>query len=75
MPEIRENEDAITVRECNCPFPESVKRTRIPCQLEKRFFEAIFQADLDRVSYIPDGNPACTYEVSRDKVALTAPES
>jgi predicted ArsR family transcriptional regulator len=75
MPEIRESEDAVTVRECNCPFPESVKRTRIPCQLEKRFFEAIFQADLDRVSYIPDGNPACTYEVSRDKVALTAPES
>lgn len=72
MPEISESEDAVTVRECNCPFPESVKQTRTPCRLEKQFFERVFETKLERVSYIPDGNSACIYEVSTEKAALTA---
>lgn len=71
MPEIDEDESTVTVRECNCPFPESVKQTRVPCQLEKEFYETIFETELERVTYIPDGNPACTYEVSKEKAALT----
>lgn len=72
MPEIDEGMRTVTVRECNCPFPESVAQTRVPCRLEKRFYETLFGAELDRVTYIPDGNPACTYEVSKEKAALTA---
>lgn len=69
MPEIDDEEGQITIRECNCPFPESVKQTRIPCQLERGFYEAIFETTLDRVTYIPDGNPACTYEVAAEEAA------
>jgi predicted ArsR family transcriptional regulator len=68
MPEIDSQGERVTVRECNCPFPESVKQTKIPCRLEREFFEAIFEAELDRVTYIPEGHSACTYEVDRGKV-------
>ena len=71
MPEVDEDESSVTVRECNCPFPESVKQTRVPCQLEKKFYETIFETELARVTYIPDGNPACTYEVSKEEATLT----
>lgn len=63
MPEVTREGERVTVRECNCPFPESVKETRAPCRLEKAFYEAIFETELDRVSHIPEGNPACTYEI------------
>lgn len=68
MPQVDHDGERITIRECNCPFPESVKKTRAPCHLEKAFYEALFETELDRVSYIPDGNPACTYEVEVDGV-------
>lgn len=63
MPEVTHDGERVTVRECNCPFPESVKETRAPCRLEKVFYEAIFETELDRVSHIPEGNSACTYEI------------
>lgn len=72
MPEIDETDGTVTVRECNCPFPESVKQTRIPCRLEKNFFETLFQTVLDRVKYIPDGNAACSYEVATESVSMAA---
>jgi predicted ArsR family transcriptional regulator len=68
MPKITRDDNQVTIRECNCPFPESVKETRIPCRLEEEFYEEIFETDLDRVSYIPEGNPACTYEVEAEPV-------
>lgn len=62
MPEIRQDEEGLVIRECNCPFPEAVKRTRLPCRLEAEFFEQLFDKRIGRVTYIPDGSPACTYE-------------
>lgn len=61
MPQIRSNEDGFEIRECNCPFPEAVRHTRLPCRLEAEFFRDLFQKQIDRVTYIPDGSPACTY--------------
>ena len=69
MPEIRQDEEGLVIRECNCPFPEAVKRTRLPCQLEAAFFEQLFDGRIGRVSYIPDGSPACTYEFPKEKAA------
>lgn len=64
MPEVHQHEEGLVIRECNCPFPEAVKHTRLPCQLEAAFFEKIFDRPVGRVSYIPDGSPACTYAFS-----------
>jgi predicted ArsR family transcriptional regulator len=61
MPEVHRN-GGVTIRECNCPFPEAVKRTRLPCQLEATFYERLFDDPIERVTYIPDGFAACTYE-------------
>lgn len=61
MPEVHRN-GGVTIRECNCPFPEAVKRTRLPCRLEATFYERLFDGPAQRVTYIPDGFAACTYE-------------
>src|SRR5699024_6073302 len=44
MPEfdIDENEEQLTLKECNCPFSEAVKETRLPCKLEALFFKKLF---------------------------------
>jgi len=61
MPELVVSAQGLEIRECNCPFTETVRHTRLPCQLEARFFEAVFQQQAMRVAYIPEGSPACTY--------------
>jgi predicted ArsR family transcriptional regulator len=68
MPVIERLEGTITIQECNCPFPESVKETKIPCRLERAFFEEVFETTLDRVSYIPEGNSACTYTLVEEDI-------
>lgn len=67
MPEIIEEGNHTIVRECNCPFSETVKVTGIPCQLEAEFLKVALRADLERVSYMPDGSPTCTYILRRKK--------
>ncbi len=62
MPEMQRGEGGLVIRECNCPFPEAVKQTRLPCRLEARFYEQIFDDRISRVTYIPDGASSCTYE-------------
>lgn len=69
MPEISRDEEQVTIRECNCPFPESVKETRIPCRLEEEFYKTIFETELERVSHIPEGNSACTYAIPTEGVS------
>lgn len=62
MPEIQITEDRrLIVRECNCPLRDAVKETRLPCKLEAEFMQKILDVELERVTYIPDGNRACTY--------------
>ena len=72
MPVIDRDEGTVTIRECNCPFPESVKQTKIPCRLERAFFEEVFDAKLERATYIPEGHPACTYEISQATIGENA---
>ena len=74
MPVIDREEGTVTIRECNCPFSESVKQTKTPCRLERAFFEKVFDTELERVTYIPEGNPACTYEISREAIGERATE-
>jgi len=69
MPQISREEGQVTIRECNCPFPESVKETRIPCRLEEEFYKEIFGVELERVAHIPEGNSSCSYKVETEPVA------
>ena len=61
MPEIVVSGQRLELRECNCPFAETVRHTRLPCYLEARFFEQLLGREAVRVAYIPDGSPACSY--------------
>ena len=64
MPHIKTTDSGtVIIEECNCPFKDAVKETRLPCKLEALFFEKILKADLKRVSHIASGNHACTYHL------------
>ncbi len=55
--------ESLTVRECNCPFSEVVKETRLPCKLEEMFYKKLFNENAERTSYIADGDYSCTYDI------------
>jgi predicted ArsR family transcriptional regulator len=63
MPEIQAGEEGVVIRECNCPFTEAVKQTKLPCRLEAQFYAEVFDAAVERTGYLPDGDAACTYTV------------
>lgn len=65
MPELgtAENNKKVTIKECNCPFREVVKETRLPCKLEAIFYQKLFDGEVERTSYIAEGDFSCTYEV------------
>jgi predicted ArsR family transcriptional regulator len=54
----------ITIKECNCPFSEVIKETRLPCKLEAVFYQKLFDEEVERTSYIAEGDFSCTYEIS-----------
>lgn len=65
MPEFEldiENE-TLTIKECNCPFSEVVKETRLPCKLEAEFYKKLFTEETERRTYIAEGDHSCTYEI------------
>ncbi len=71
MPEIELTDNQVKIQECNCPFTETIKETRLPCKLEALFFEKILEADLKRVSHIASGSTSCVYELAGKKDKLS----
>lgn len=62
MPSITYADDNhLLIKECNCPFSNTVSNTSYPCELEKEFFGKLLGTNPDRLSYIPDGEPSCSY--------------
>lgn len=63
MPEYEMNGEAgdLTMKECNCPFREVVKVTKLPCTLEEEFYRKVFEKNVERTTYIAEGDFACTY--------------
>lgn len=61
--ELNEEDETLTVKECNCPFSEVVKETRLPCKLEAMFYEKLFNQQAERTTYIAEGDYSCTYEI------------
>lgn len=66
MPKFKKDaaSNTLTIKECNCPFSEVVKETRLPCKLEAIFYQKLFGKKVERTSYIADGDFSCTYEIS-----------
>ncbi len=50
------------LRLCHCPFRELIEETKIPCRAEIGFVRELVGEGLTRVSYIPTGDAACSYE-------------
>ena len=69
MPEfdLNEKDQTLTVKECNCPFSEVVKETRLPCKLEAMFYKKLFNEQAERSTYIAEGEYACTYDISLEQ--------
>lgn len=65
MPEVSRNPDSgePCIRECNCPFREVIKETDLPCRLEMEFYKSLFEEDIKRDLYIPNGDHACSYAI------------
>jgi len=65
MPEFDFDEESekLTVKECNCPFSEVVKETRLPCKLEEMFYKKLFNEKAERTAYIAEGDYSCTYDI------------
>ncbi len=62
MPEYSLDSDGrLTVKECNCPFHEIIKVTKLPCKLEEDFYRKVFGKEVERQSYIAEGDFSCTY--------------
>jgi len=53
----------LTIKECNCPFSEVIKETRLPCKLEALFFKRLFNEKAERTTYIAEGDYACSYQI------------
>ena len=68
MPEFDfdESDESLMVKECNCPFSEVIKETRLPCKLEEMFYKKLFNENAERTSYIADGDYSCTYDIPAD---------
>ncbi len=66
MPTVETNSlNQITIRECNCPFSQAVKATKLPCKLEADFIQTALNTKALRVSYIPNGSSACNYKFNQ----------
>lgn len=61
--EVSEEDGTISIKECNCPFSEVIKETRLPCKLEAMFYRKLFNENVERTTYIAEGDFSCTYEV------------
>ena len=54
---------SLNIRACNCPFGEVVKETRLPCKMEAMFYQKLFGGEVERKSYIADGDFSCMYDI------------
>lgn len=69
MPEfdLDKESEKLEVKECNCPFSEVVKETRLPCKLEEMFYKKLFNEKAERITYIAEGDHSCTYDISLEQ--------
>ncbi|MFB6241047.1 MAG: helix-turn-helix transcriptional regulator, partial [Gemmatimonadota bacterium] len=64
--------DGPRLRLCHCPLKELVAASRLPCRAEIEFVEELLGADLERESWMPEGDHACTYRLADEAPAGNA---
>lgn len=62
MAVVEQDEGRPRLRLCHCPLRELVEVSRVPCRAEVGFVRELIGERLTRVSYIPSGDAACSYE-------------
>lgn len=64
MAVVDDDEDEARLRLCHCPLRGLVEATRMPCRVEIELVQELVGCELQRESYIPDGDPACSYRIA-----------
>lgn len=78
LAEVAASESGPCIRLCHCPVRDLVAVSQLPCQAEMDLIAELLGGALNRVSFMPNGDPSCTYSIGRGKTAneeLDAPDS
>lgn len=67
MPELRRDETTgeSVIQLCNCPLKSVIAVTRRPCAAEEEFVARLIGAEIERFTYLPDGDDSCSYRIRR----------
>ncbi|HEX6616081.1 MAG TPA: winged helix-turn-helix transcriptional regulator [Gemmatimonadales bacterium] len=65
MARVEGSAETPTLRLCHCPIRALVDATRVPCRAELGFIAELLGERPARLSYIPNGEPSCSYAVAR----------
>lgn len=67
MPELRRDEATgeSIIQLCNCPLKSVIAVTRRPCAAEEDFVARLVDGEIERFSYLPDGDDSCSYRIHR----------
>lgn len=64
MSQVVDNGDGtLAIRHCNCPIGDLAAATGHPCQNELAMYERLFGAEVERTTWMPENDPACTYVI------------
>jgi len=61
------------LRLCHCPWHQLVEASQVPCRSEKLLISDLLGRSLTRQTFIPDGDPVCTYAISDAAGHQTSP--
>lgn len=61
--EIDSTPDGPMLRLCHCPLKAVVTASRLPCRAEMELVRELLGEALDRKTFIPDGDPDCSYSI------------
>ncbi len=61
LAEVAQSSDGPQLRLCHCPWRRLVGVSQVPCQAELSLVRELLGADLERHSFMPNGDSTCTY--------------
>jgi predicted ArsR family transcriptional regulator len=55
---------SLGLRHCNCPIGDVAAETRHPCAQEQAMYARLLGVEVKRSTFMPEGDPVCTYVIS-----------